>query len=95
MQKQVRFGKDSNTSAKSFGRSEEGKINSGRGRGQSLLEQVAFKLGLEGWVGFQQADVGNGGGGAAQARKMQKKGNRAQAECRVLVHRHNGSIEEM
>lgn len=44
--------------AKSLGRMEEGKRNSGRGR--SLLEQVAFKLGLERWVGFQQADVGWG-----------------------------------
>lgn len=46
--------------AKSLGRREAGKKNSGRGR--SWLEQVAFKLGLERWVGFQEADVGWGRG---------------------------------
>lgn len=47
-----------------MGRREAGKKNSGRGR--SLLEQVAFKLGLERWVGFQQADVGWGRGRPGQ-----------------------------
>lgn len=46
--------------AKSLGRTEEGERNSGGGG--SLLKQVAFKLGLERWVGFQQADVGWGRG---------------------------------
>lgn len=39
------------------GRTEEGKINSDRVKKKGLMEQVAFKLDLEGWVGFQQADV--------------------------------------
>lgn len=57
--------------AKSLGRREAGKKNSGRGR--SWLEQVAFKLGLERWVGFQEADVGWGGGRPEQrARRTQK-----------------------
>lgn len=46
--------------AKALGRRQARKKNSGRGR--SLLEQVAFKLGLERLVGFQQADVGWGMG---------------------------------
>lgn len=55
-------GKHSKRGRKSFGRTEEGKTNSGRGEREGLMEQVAFKLDLEGWVGFQQADVKGGRG---------------------------------
>lgn len=50
-------GKHSKRGGRSFGRTEEGKISSGRGSREGLMEQVAFKLDLAGWVGFQQADV--------------------------------------
>lgn len=63
--------------AKALGRMEEGKRNSGRGR--SWLEQVACKLGLESWVGFQESDIEWGRGRPELgAQGTQKNAMRAQ-----------------
>lgn len=58
---------------KASGRMEGGKINSGRGQREGFVEQVARKLDLEGWVGFQQVDVraGVGGGERSSRANMQ------------------------